>query len=74
MNFKSIEELQIYQAELLPLLLDVFEVHKLSCKHCESMKADVEDLLTALYIQLNPDSINRVFFLNMKLIKQLLLC
>ena len=49
-----------YQNELVPILLDSFEVHKIASKNCQAILKPVENLLLKLYIQFNPEALARV--------------
>jgi hypothetical protein len=51
-----------YQNELIPILLDTFEVHKIAIKNCQTILSPLESLLIKLYIQFHPELISRVIF------------
>ena len=53
-DFANMEELSSYQQELLPILLDSFEVQKLASRNCQTILKSIENLLVNLYVQFNP--------------------
>lgn len=50
-------ETEMELAELLPILLDTYELYKLYAKHYESQMAKVEFLLTEIYLRFQPDRV-----------------
>jgi hypothetical protein len=57
----------MYQSELFPILIDSYEVHKLATRHLVNevkFMEDIELILKGLYVQLNPDVIERVILIN----------
>jgi hypothetical protein len=70
-SFDDVNELTLYQNDLVPILLDTYEVYKLAAKsniissssnsNSESQEhKNVEHLLLKLYIQFHPSSVNRL--------------
>jgi hypothetical protein len=65
-NFEDLNDLNNYQNELAPFLLDAYELYKLIARNEESLLSKAQDLLVKLYIQFNPEllcNVNLNFFL-----------
>lgn len=62
-NITDMIEFSEYQNNLIPLLLDSFEIYKLALKNNEKIKRFCENHLTKLYLQFNPEALNRVIYI-----------
>ena len=48
------------QRNLVPILLDSFELSRVILKHCDELTKEIEQLLRHLYIQFHPDLLSKV--------------
>lgn len=60
--FTAINDLVSYQSKLVPILMDSFEIYKMAIKYNETIGKKLENLLLRLYIQFNPEVLNRVCY------------
>ncbi|CAF0778497.1 unnamed protein product [Brachionus calyciflorus] len=58
-TFNDMNEFYAYQNDLVPLLIDSYEVYKLASKNNEKITKFCENNLTKLYIQFNPEALSR---------------
>ncbi|RNA38515.1 calcineurin-binding cabin-1 isoform X1 [Brachionus plicatilis] len=58
-TFDNMGEFYAYQNDLVPLLLDSFEIYKIAFKNNEKVAKFCENHLTKLYVQFNPEALNR---------------
>ena len=50
----------IFKRNLVPILLDSFELSRVILKNCDEIAKDIEQLLRHLYIQFHPDLLSKV--------------
>lgn len=50
-------EAEMELTELMPILLDTYELYKLYAKHYETQMAKVDFLLTEIYLRFQPDRV-----------------
>lgn len=53
-------EFILYQNELVPLLLETYEVYRMASKQNNPICKNTENLLLKLFIQFNPDVLTKV--------------
>jgi hypothetical protein len=59
-KFNDLDELSVYQNEFVSILLDAYEIYKLSQKNYQMLTKNIETLMFKLYIQFHPEMLSRI--------------
>ncbi len=63
-NNRCQEEVELELLDLIPILLDSYEVYKLTIKYYPCLNTSIETLLSELYLRFNPERVSCLNRLN----------